>query len=117
MVGAAALSVGVAACGGSSSSGHASGASSGASSGAAADTIVIKNFGYAPSNLTVTAGAKVTVKNEDTATHTVTADSGAFDTGDISPGHSATFTAPKAGHYAYHCAIHNFMHGTLTVSG
>lgn len=92
-----------------------SGTSAPAASG---DTIIIKNFAYSPASLTVAPGATVTVKNEDTATHTVTASSGnAFDTGDIAPGASKTFTAPTtAGSYPYICSIHQFMHGSLTVS-
>lgn len=93
------------------------GASSG---GTAAATLVIKNFSFKPSTLTVSPGATVTVKNEDSATHTVTASgshSGAFNTGDIQPGSSATFKAPSAaGTYHYICSIHQFMHGTLVVS-
>lgn len=100
----------------SSSSATTSGGSTGAASGASGDVIVIKNFAYAPVSLTVKPGATVTVKNADVAIHTVT-DSGAFDTGDIAPGASKTFTAPtKAGSYPYICTIHQFMHGTLVVS-
>lgn len=88
---------------------------------AAAAVIVIKNFAYSPASLTVAPGATVTVKNEDTATHTVTATNphnGAFDTGDIQPGGSTTFKAPTAaGSYPYICSIHQFMHGTLVVGG
>lgn len=88
--------------------------------GSAADVIVIKNFAYSPSSLTVSPGTVITVRNEDTATHTLTATdphSGAFNTGDIKPGSSATFKAPSApGTYPYICLIHQFMHGTLAVS-
>lgn len=81
--------------------------------------IVIKNFAYQPSTLDVPAGAEVTVKNEDTAIHTVTAvgpHSGAFGTGDIEPGSTKTFRAPTTpGTYPYICTIHQFMHGTLVV--
>jgi plastocyanin len=83
----------------------------------AANMIVIKNFAFAPMSLTVSPGAKVTVKNEDTATHTVTASGAkAFDTGDIASGATTTFTAPsKPGSYTYLCGIHQFMQGTLVV--
>jgi plastocyanin len=58
----------------------------------------------------------VSVTNNDSATHTATADDGkSFDTGDVNQGSSATITAPKPGSYKYHCTIHPFMHGTLTV--
>lgn len=109
----------LAACG---SSGHQSSATtspagtSPAGSGSAA-VIVIKNFAYSPSSLTVAPGSTVTVRNSDTATHTVTStNNGAFDTGDIQPGGSETFKAPSTpGSYPYICSIHQFMHGTLVV--
>ena len=84
----------------------------------AANTIVITNFAFVPSTLTVAPGARVTVRNADPATHTVTATgrAKAFDTGDIKPGATVTFTAPaKPGSYPYICQIHQFMHGTLQV--
>ena len=66
-------------------------------------------------DLTVHPGQPVTVVN-DTTTHTLTSSTGAFDTGAINPGKSATFTAPaKPGVCQYSCAIHASMLGTLTV--
>jgi plastocyanin len=95
-----------------------SGASAPSSGSAGAAKIVIHNFAFSPSSLTVTPGEKVTVMNQDSTAHTVTATSGgAFNTGDVDPGATTTFTAPaKAGSYPYICTIHQFMHGTLTVS-
>lgn len=81
--------------------------------------IGIHDFTFSPAKLTVSPGAKITVKNSDSTTHTLTATGGgaSFDTGDIAPGKTATFTAPtKAGDYSYDCSIHPFMKGTLTVS-
>ncbi|MGN5631739.1 cupredoxin domain-containing protein [Streptomyces sp. AC154] len=79
--------------------------------------VSIKDFKFRPADPTVAPGARITVTNDDTTTHTMTATKGkAFDTGDIAPGKSATFTAPsKAGAYPYDCTIHPFMTGTLTV--
>lgn len=90
-----------------------------ATSSAAADTIVIQNFAFSPTTLTVAPGATVTVVNKDAVTHTVssTAATRAFDTGDVAAGASTTFHAPtQAGSYSYICLIHTYMHGTLTVS-
>ena len=83
----------------------------------AADTIVIKNFMFQPATLTVAPGARVTVHNEDTATHTLTATGAkAFDSGDVAGGATKTFTAPaKSGSYTYICSVHNYMQGTLVV--
>ncbi|SHL42605.1 cupredoxin domain-containing protein [Actinacidiphila paucisporea] len=87
------------------------------SAGGGADRIDIKNFAFNPASSTVAPGAVVTVTNSDSTTHTVTATGAkAFDTGDIAPGGTMTFTAPsKAGAYPYICSIHTFMKGTLTV--
>lgn len=76
-------------------------------------SVAIKDFKFSPKTLTVKAGAKVKVKNNDGTAHTFTANKGAFDTGDIDGGSSATVTVKKPGTYAYHCNIHNFMKGTI----
>ena len=84
----------------------------------APNTIIIQNFAFHPATLTVQPGATVTVTNEDSTTHTVTATGAkAFDTGNVGPGKTVTFTAPAtAGAYPYICEIHQYMQGTLTVS-
>ncbi len=82
-----------------------------------ADTIVIRNFAFSPGTITVAPGATVTVRNEDQATHTVTATGKAFDTGNVPGGGTATFKAPtRPGRYAYICQIHQYMTGSLDVS-
>jgi plastocyanin len=86
---------------------------------AAANTIVIHSFAFNPTSLTVAPGATVTVRNEDSTTHTLTdkANAKLFTTGDIAPGQAKTFKAPtKAGRYPYICLIHQYMAGTLVVS-
>jgi len=84
--------------------------------GSAAAAITIKDFAFGDP-ITVSPGATVTVTNMDTADHTVTADQGqAFDAKVKGGGGTATFTAPsQPGTYAFHCAYHSSMHGTLTV--
>lgn len=83
----------------------------------AGDTITIKNFAFSPATLTVSPGATVSVTNRDSVTHTLTADTGAFNTGDVSPGSTEHFTAPTTpGTYHYRCNIHQFMTATLRVS-
>lgn len=82
-------------------------------------TVTITNFAFEPATLTVAAGSTVTVRNDDSATHTLTATgphAGAFDTGDVAPGGTVTFNAPTSpGRYPYICKIHQFMQGTLVV--
>ena len=81
--------------------------------------IVISAFAYS-GTLTVKAGQKVTVTNQDSAAHTLT-DKKAhlFDTGNIAgKGGTGTFTAPtKPGSYPFGCTYHRHMEGTLIVQG
>ncbi|MFI1302583.1 cupredoxin domain-containing protein [Streptomyces sioyaensis] len=79
--------------------------------------LTIKDFAFKPAALSVRPGGTVTVVNEDSTTHTVTATgSKPFDTGSIGPGKTVTFKAPgKAGSYPFLCTIHPYMKGTLTV--
>jgi plastocyanin len=82
------------------------------------DTIVIKNFMFSPDSITVSPGAVVTVKNEDSVTHTLTdkSDQNTFNTGPVAPNQTKTFKAPdKAGSYPFFCTIHQYMTGTLVV--
>jgi plastocyanin len=48
-------------------------------------------------------------------THTLTADQGAFDSNNLSPGNAFSFTFSQAGTYTYHCKIHPSMMGTILV--
>lgn len=78
--------------------------------------ITVKDFAFGE-GITVPPGATVTVTNQDSADHTVTADQGqAFDAQVKGGGGTATFTAPRQpGTYAFHCTYHPNMHATLTV--
>ena len=88
-----------------------------ATSTAAADMqITIQNFAFAPATITVPVGTKVTWTNMDSATHTVTSDTGAFDSKNLANGASFSFTFTQAGSYAYHCAIHARMVASIVVT-
>ena len=84
-------------------------------------TVVIKNFKFSPAAPKVQPGERVEVKNEDSVAHTLSAGPAAkftklFNTGNIAPGQSAFFVAPKqAGGYSFYCKIHTFMTGMLVV--
>ncbi|HEX4821235.1 MAG TPA: cupredoxin domain-containing protein [Acidimicrobiales bacterium] len=107
--------VGIVACSGSSNAPDASRPKG--SSNSSGSTITIKNFAFSPNRLKAKAGATVTVRNTDSTDHTVTADGGAFDTGHIHGGATATLKVTKPGTYPYHCDIHQFMKGVLEVTG
>jgi len=66
--------------------------------------------------ITVAPGAKITVKNDDSAEHSVTSQTdGVFDV-HVDAGEQGTLTAPsKPGEYAFYCVYHPSMKGTLIV--
>jgi plastocyanin len=126
---AGALSFGLAACGGSSSNKTATATTAApaapattaaptetAAPAAAATTVHIKNFAFSPTPLQVKAGQTITVVNDDTVSHTFTADGGGFDSGTIAAGASATVTVAGTGSVGYHCNIHTTMKGSLQVA-
>ena len=76
----------------------------------------IAEFAFAPGSLSAEAGQSVTWTNQDGAAHTVTADDGAFDSGNLAGGEEFSFAFDEAGTYAYHCNIHPRMKGTVTVA-
>jgi plastocyanin len=83
----------------------------------AAVTVTIQNFAFDPSNLTVKTGTTVTWTNMDGVNHTVTSDTGLFDSGELGKGGTFSFTFDKAGVYTYYCVPHHSkMQGTVTVT-
>jgi len=90
--------------------------SSPSASQAAGSEIVISNMSYTvpPS---VSPGQQLTIVNNDSANHTVTADeNNLFDIRVSGGGGSSSFTAPTTpGTYPFHCKYHANMHGVLTV--
>jgi plastocyanin len=114
--GAAALFILLAACGASSKT---AGTAPAPSSDAAMTSggIVISGFAFS-GTLTVKAGQKVTVTNQDSVAHTLTyTKTHLFDTGNIAgSGGTGTFTAPtKPGSYPFGCRCHPSMQGTRVV--
>ena len=95
----------------------------GGGDGAAADmtsqdtvVVTIRDFEFAPANITIRAGATVVWVNEGQVAHTATS-AGAFDTGLIQPRARASYTFRAAGTHAYLCTPHPFMTGRIVVQG
>ena len=88
----------------------------GSTAGTSATVVItITNFAYQGPD-SVSPGATVTVKNEDSQAHTVTSDQAGLFDAVVPGGGNVVFTAPTtAGSYAYHCTYHSNMHGTLIV--
>ncbi len=88
-------------------------------------TVSIVDYSFGPSSVTIARGGSVAWSNDGVSAHTVTADSGAFNSGQLAGSSlsayggtaggtfSYTFTLP--GTYTYHCANHPTMTGKITV--
>ncbi len=76
-------------------------------------SVTISGFAFSPATLTVSAGATVTWTNKDSVAHTVTSDTGAFDSGNIAPNATFSYKFTTAGTFSYHCAIHPSMKASV----
>ena len=78
-------------------------------------TVNIVNFSFAPGTLPISAGTTVTWTNSDSTTHHVASDTGVFDSGDMAPNATFSYTFNTTGTFPYHCSIHTYMKGTIAV--
>jgi len=76
-------------------------------------TVVIQNMQFTPATLILKPGDHVTWINKDLVVHTVTAQAAQFDSGDIVPEKSWTYTVQKSGVIVYRCRYHPAMQATL----
>ncbi|MDB5067855.1 MAG: putative Cupredoxin [Chloroflexi bacterium] len=93
------------------------GAASPAATSTGSGAVAIKNFAFGPTPVSVTKGTAVTWTNRDSSVHTATAVDKSFDTGNIEPGKSAGHTFDAPGTFAYRCSIHQYMTGSIVVTG
>ncbi|OFW67171.1 MAG: hypothetical protein A2Z12_03855, partial [Actinobacteria bacterium RBG_16_68_21] len=76
----------------------------------------ISGSAFLPGSVTVAKGTTVTWHNSDGFSHTTTSDGGVWGAG-LAGGANFSFAFTTAGTFAYHCNIHPFMTGTVTVTG
>ena len=91
------------------------GAAYAATRGAATHTIVMEGVAFQPATITVDAGDTVVWVNKDAFPHTATAQDKSFDSGEIGPAKTWKLVAKKKGTFAYVCAYHPTMKGTVIV--
>jgi plastocyanin len=73
-------------------------------------------YHFSPLTTFVNVGGKVTWTNGSDASHTVTSDSGSeLASATIGPGTTFSHTFMSTGTFAYHCSIHTYMVGKITV--
>jgi plastocyanin len=81
-----------------------------------APAVTIHNFAFSPATTTIRTGTTVVWTNNDGVDHTVTADAGQFGSSALGAKRTFAFIFMTPGTYAYHCAIHPFMHGSVVVT-
>ncbi|HJP71966.1 MAG TPA: cupredoxin family copper-binding protein [Candidatus Limnocylindria bacterium] len=83
---------------------------------AASASVTIGDGFFSPPALTIAVGDTVTWTNTDDSPHTVTAGGGAFDSGNVDPGATFSFTFTEPGTYSYLCRYHEEMQATIIVT-
>jgi plastocyanin len=85
--------------------------------------VTLQDYAFSPASLTVPAGTTVTWTNKDPMAHTILNDfsplysaGGLFSSGQLLQGQQFSFTFEYPGTYPYHCSLHSFMTGTITVT-
>jgi plastocyanin len=77
----------------------------------------VQAWTYAPTQLTTRVGTTLTWTNSGAEDHTITSDDRTtFDSHNLAPNATFSFTPTAAGTFAYHCAYHPWMKGTITVT-
>ncbi|HEX4851563.1 MAG TPA: cupredoxin domain-containing protein [Puia sp.] len=85
------------------------------SSPTGAPTIYMKGSAFSSANVQISAGAAVMWNNDDTKVHTVTANDGSFNSGDIQPGSTFSWAFKSVGTFAYHDTHTASMTGVVVV--
>jgi plastocyanin len=80
-----------------------------------ADRIVIRNFMFQPTTVTIKAGSTVTWVNMDEEPHTTVSVAGLFRSAALDTNGSYSFTFDKPGTYLFVCSLHPQMTGTIVV--
>jgi plastocyanin len=92
-----------------------SGTGSKGSSGPGANEVWIQGMAFDPATITITTGTSILWTNQDAIGHTVTSDSGLFDSGTVNTNGTFSYMFATAGTFTYHCKIHPMMTGTVIV--
>lgn len=84
--------------------------------GPGANQVFIQGMAFNPLSITVAVNSTVTWINKDAIGHTVTSDTGLFDSGTLNTNGSFSYTFTTLGTFSYHCSIHPSMTATVTVT-
>jgi plastocyanin len=77
--------------------------------------VEMSDFAFVPDTITIPVGTSVTWTNQDPSTHTVTSETGLFDSGILAPNASFSHSFTERGTFSYYCTIHPYMKGKVVV--
>src|SRR4030095_3733499 len=77
--------------------------------------IRIEDFVFAPAEVTVAPGTRVTWVNKDEAPHTATSTDDRFSSGGLDTDDKYSFVFSEKGEFPYYCALHPHMKGVIKV--
>jgi plastocyanin len=85
----------------------------------AADTVYagIEGLEYRPNRFEIAPGTTIVWTNRDPLAHSITSDSGVWDSDLIQPDGTWSRTFTETGEFPFHCTPHPFMTGTVVVRG
>ncbi|MGZ4944025.1 MAG: cupredoxin domain-containing protein [Halobacteriota archaeon] len=124
LVGAAVTTAG---CTQTTQSGQTAGLGNHVVSTASQNNVTVKNYQFDPQSLTIPQGANVTWTNQDSSSgglyggstsiqHQITSDNSSFArSAPLNNGDKYTVQFNQTGTFPYHCAIHTYVTGTITV--
>jgi plastocyanin len=76
----------------------------------------IQGMAFNPATITVNAGTTIKWTNKDNISHTVSSNTGAFESGTLGNGQSFSFKFEVTGNYPYYCKVHPTMTATVVVN-
>ena len=88
----------------------------GGSGGPGTNEVWMQGSAFTPATLTVSVGTKITWTNKDGMAHTVTSNTGVFDSGNMVNNAVYSYTFTSAGTYPYVCTLHPGMTGSIVVN-
>jgi plastocyanin len=91
------------------------GGNMGGSKGPGTNEVFIQGMAFNPATITVAANTTIKWTNKDGGAHTVTSNTGLFESGTLVTGAAYSFTFTSAGTYPYHCTFHPTMTATVVV--
>jgi plastocyanin len=80
-----------------------------------APSIQIEKFAFAPKEITVTPGTKITWTNHDETPHTIIASDQSFKSKAMDTDDHFEYTFVSEGDFSYFCSLHPFMTGVVHV--